>query len=201
MCCATKNALISVILWLLALIGLSPVTPGWVDSLEQWIDYDQAIRPAIYAYGSTESQDLRAFVFDASEEGDEHLQPAVVTAFRTTSSQSEISDLYGVCSDLAELGYVAIAFEMPAEQESVSVSDQDTNAQLVTAWLVKSADDLGVDIFRTVLIAMEGQALPDFEFHLDPKTAGSTAENGWLVIPAGLGHFPDELIPFLPALP
>ena len=48
MCCATKASLVNVILWLLTLVGLAPVTTGWVDTFEQWIGYEQALQPAIH---------------------------------------------------------------------------------------------------------------------------------------------------------
>ena len=200
MCCATKNALFSVILWLLTLIGLAPVTTGWVDTFEQWIEYEQAFQPAIHVYASTELLDSRAFVFATDEVDRAHPQPAAVTAFCSSTSESIPNAVLGICSDLARMGYIAIAFEIRSDHENGVGQGEDSDMLLAVTWLVENADDLGVDISRTVPIAISGQPVPSLHFDEDLSSKESAVEHGLIVVPEGAKRLPSDLVPLLPAL-
>jgi hypothetical protein len=200
MCCATKNALFSVILWLLTLIGIAPVTTDWVDTVEQWIGYEQALQPAIHIYASAEAIDLRSFVFATGEVDAAHPQPAVVTAFRANPSQSMPSAVLSICSDLARMGYVAIAFEMPPDHEDGFGLDEDSDPLLAAVWLAEHSDDLGVDLSHTTAIAIFGQPVLGLQLDWDLNSQENAVEHEVILIPEGAERFPSELVQLLPSL-
>jgi hypothetical protein len=200
MCCSTKMALLNVILWLISLIGLAPAATGWIDSFERWTGYEQALQPVTHIYASTESQDLRVFVFSTGEAEDTHTQPAVVTAFRPSDSQSEPEAVFAICSDLAQIGYTAIAFETPSEQEDDFEQDESSDALLATAWLVENADGLGVDLSRTVPLAISDQPLLGLQLIWDLMSREGGVEHEVIVLPEGVKCLPSELVPLLPSL-
>ena len=201
MCCATKTYLVNLIVWLLTLIGLSPVVPSWIDSIEKWNGYGRDPHPAIYTYASEEAMDHRVFFFTPDGITDTTGLPTIVTAFRSGASQSAARAVLGVCSDLARMGYGALAFEAPFEDDESFGLDWGLDWLLAVAWLAEHAAALGVDVSGTVPMSIAGQPVP--RLHLAWGFESQVADLGYsaIVLPEGAERFPAELFSLLPSPP
>lgn len=47
MCCANKTFLVNFVLWLIALLGLAPVTEDWAIKIEDWTGVSLINRPSV----------------------------------------------------------------------------------------------------------------------------------------------------------
>ena len=200
MCCAVKSTLLNVVLWILALIGLAPVTPVWVDSIEGWIGYERPVQPIVHTYVTTEDRELYAYEYTLRCKDSQSTRPAVLTAFHTRNLRSLPSTVYTICSDLAQMGYAVIAFEIPGEEAGASGEGAIEEERLAMTWLEAHSDGLGVDLSRTMSFSIFGQ--PVLTLSVDRQLERrNTVGLGYIVVPEGAKRFPSELSRFLPALP
>ena len=205
LCCATKAGLLNVILWVLAMIGLAPVTGGWVDTIEQWIGYDQAANPAVYTYKTVETLDLHAYVFEPERPADGSILPAVVSFHNADESRADLDYIMTLSRNLSDSGYVAITFESRLDggilSSSASLGDIDQAAN----WLGMKSEEMGVDPAQITVIALLGQGLPIAyalnAFGNSPSDASSQLDwNGLLGLSPETDHSLPNLLRFLPAL-
>jgi hypothetical protein len=151
MCCATKNFLINVIVWLIAILGITPVSQDWVVDIEEWLGYAPSNNHPVIQYYSEDDLSLYATIQAPQGWDDGTSFPAVLT-FHQTGSESPLA--FRLSEHLAERGYVSISFGYPAPPTDGSTDGLDRFAQAAMHWTYENSDSLGIN---PLLIALWGR--------------------------------------------
>jgi hypothetical protein len=142
MCCANKTFLLNFVLWLITLLGLSPVAGEWAATFENWTGISASTSQAtVVAYQDEGDIALYAHIFEPTDRKDETLSPAVITFHRT---QSEKDVAYDLCRRIAKDGYMAITFEYPAFAPASTTDDYAAVSDAALQWLHENLGMLDV---------------------------------------------------------
>ena len=207
MCCATKATLVNVILWLLTLIGIAPLTINWVDTFEHWIGYEQSFPPAIHAYKTVDELDLQALVFEPAHPEGSLTIPAVVSFYDVHMSEAVVASILTLCEDLAQLGYVAIAFEYRLRADDLPSHAHPSDIDDAVTWLLSRAAGYKINQTQITVLAFSGQILPVVHAKRGLIDASGTANlsnverlPAMMVLPSGTDLNINAMLPFLPSL-
>jgi hypothetical protein len=153
MCCAFKSTLLNVVLWVLTLIGLAPLTGGWVASIEDWIGYTADDQAIIVTYKTVEDLDLWATIFKPPQQAESGTCPAIVFYHSNSMSSTENEARIELCKDFARLGYVSISFDYRPVTDTSTLDNSIQDAHDAIVWARENAADLGIDATHIAVMA------------------------------------------------
>jgi len=175
MCCALKTTLVNVVLWVLALIGLSPVTPGWVASVEEWIGYTDVTDPAIVIYKTAADLELSAAVFNPTTQLKIEKHPTVVLFRDNDLTRSDDTLAFELCKTFASLGYVSLCFEHRPASDCPLLEEPVQDVHDAFHWIEEHATDLAVDLARIAVLGQSREAFVTTRAILLQKIPENTA--------------------------
>jgi len=148
-CCATKNFLVNIIVWFIALLGLAPVSEDLISKFEAWVDPSFINKaPIVSEYYVEDDRVLSAYVYHPENWDEAAIWPAMIT-FHCTDNELRIAD--ALSERLAERGYVSISFEYPVLASVVSADILDSAAQAAMRWTYENTAALGVNPLKIAL--------------------------------------------------